>query len=73
MNNPVTYPWQAAYVSAFMELNPSKASEKLDVALRAIKDRMREPVERNSDEFQAIQDATAGIGVLRAGIGGKPV
>jgi hypothetical protein len=34
---------------------------------------MREPVERNSDEFQAIQDATAGIGVLRAGIGGKPV
>jgi hypothetical protein len=73
MNNPLTYPWQTAYVSAFLELNPARAPEKLHTALRAIQERMREPLERDSDEFQALQDARQGIEMLKAGIGGNPV
>jgi hypothetical protein len=73
MNDPLTYPWQAAYVSAFLELNPARAPEKLHLALRAIQNRLRDQLERDSDEFQALQDAREGIEMLRAGIGGKPV
>ena len=67
MNNPVTYPWQTAYVSAILEFKPKKLAAKIKEAICVIHERMKEPIQSASHEHQAIQDALRAIGVLCGG------
>lgn len=67
MNNPAIYPWQTSYVSAILEFEPKRLSAKIKEAVRLIHDRMKDPIQSASQEYQAIQDALGAIGVLSAG------
>ncbi len=67
MNNPALYPWQTAYVSAILEFEPKKLSVKVKEAVRVIHERMKDPIQFASHEYQAIQDALRAIGILCAG------
>jgi hypothetical protein len=67
MNNVAIYPWQTAYVSAILEFEPKKLSTKIKEAVRVIHERMKDPIQFASQEYQAIQDALRAIGVLSAG------
>lgn len=66
MNNVAIYPWQTAYVSAILEFEPKKLSAKIKEAVRVIHERMKDPIQFASQEYQAIQDALRAIGVLSA-------
>jgi hypothetical protein len=66
MNNSAIYPWQTAYVSAILEFEPGKLSTKIKEAVRVIHERMKDPIQFASQEYQAIQDALRAIGVLSA-------
>ena len=66
MNNPAIYPWQTAYVSAILEFESGKLSTKIKEAVRVIHERMKDPIQFASQEYQAIQDALRAIGVLSA-------
>ncbi len=68
MNNSAIYPWQTAYVSAILEFEPGKLSTKIKEAVRVIHERMNDPIQFASQEYQAIQDALRAIGVLSAGV-----
>ncbi|MGC1906010.1 MAG: hypothetical protein WA715_19485 [Candidatus Acidiferrum sp.] len=68
MNNSATYPWQTAYVSVILEFEPKKLSTKIKEADRVIHERMKEPIQFASQEYQAIQDALRAIGVLSRGM-----
>jgi hypothetical protein len=68
MNNQLKYRWQAAYLSAILEFNPSKVPAKVKKALSSIEDRLKLPLISGSPEYQAIQDAKSGITVLRASV-----
>jgi hypothetical protein len=67
VNNVAIYPWQTAYVSAILEFEPKKLSAKIKEAVRVIHERMKDPIQFASQEYQAIQDALRAIGVLSAG------
>jgi hypothetical protein len=67
MNNQAIYPWQTAYVSAILEFEPKKLAAKIKEAVRGIHERMKDPIQFASHEYQAIQDALRAIGVLCAG------
>jgi hypothetical protein len=73
MTNPATYPWQTAYVLAILELDPSRILIRANEAVRIIQDRLKRPLELDSPEHQAIEDAQAGIAVLKARVAGRPV
>jgi len=68
MNNSAIYAWQTAYVSAILEFEAKKLSTKIKEAVRVIHERMKEPIQFASQEYQAIQDALRTIGVLCAGM-----
>jgi CheY-like chemotaxis protein len=60
--------WKELYASALVETNPEKLKERIEAAHAAIEARMYELTGRNqnrSDEEQALQDALAGLAVLR--------
>jgi hypothetical protein len=67
MNKVAIYSWQAAYVSAILEFEPKRLSAKIKEAVRLIHERMKDPIQSASQEYQAIQDALGAIGVLSAG------
>jgi len=62
------YPeWQADYHAALVELDPEKLQERVEAAETAIFKRLQ-AISQNSDhtaERQAIQDALAGLRVLK--------
>jgi hypothetical protein len=66
MNNSAIYPWQTDYVSAILEFEPKKLSTKIKEAVRVIHERMKDPIQFASQEYQAIQDALRAIAVLSA-------
>ena len=57
------YPWQKAYFDALVELDPNKLTFKIEEAYKAIRSRMKEPVD--DEEMQALDDAFHGLGVLK--------
>lgn len=67
MNNPAIYPWQTAYVSAILEFEPKRLLAKIKEAVRVIYERMKEPIQFASHEYQAIHAALRAIGILCAG------
>ena len=68
MNNQLNYRWQAAYLSAILEFDPSKVPAKVRTALSSIEERLKLPLLSGSPEHRAIQDAKSGITVLKANI-----
>jgi hypothetical protein len=68
MNNQLRYRWQAAYLSAILEFNPSKMPAKVRKAVSSIEERLKLPLLSGSPEYRAIQDAKSGITVLKANI-----
>ena len=68
MNNQLNYRWQAAYLSAILEFDPSKVPAKVRTARSSIEERLKLPLISGSPEYQAIQDAKSGMAVLRASI-----
>jgi hypothetical protein len=53
-------------VSAILEFEPKILSAKIKEAVRVIHERMKDPIQFASHEYQAIQDALRAIGVLSA-------
>jgi hypothetical protein len=64
MTNPETYVWQAVYVRAILETNDLLITGRIYEALSAIEQRRLSPVERDSDEDCALNDAEARIKTL---------
>jgi hypothetical protein len=73
MSSQLHYPWQSAYLSAILEFDPVKISHRIDQAVRVIEARLKMPLEPNSLEHQAIEDARSGIAMLKATITDRPV
>jgi hypothetical protein len=66
MSAQVQYWWQSAYLCAILEFDPFMVSYRIDQAVRIIEERMKMPLEPDSREQQAIQDARSGIAMLKA-------
>jgi len=67
---PRVYEWEPSFNSALEETDPSKRQERIDVAQTAINRRLEEMKLNEGDgspqERQAIQNAQAGLNLLRA-------
>jgi len=61
MTKPEIYGWQAVYVRAILEKDDLLITGRIYEALSAIEQRRLSPVERNSDEDRALNDAEVGI------------
>ena len=64
MTNPETYGWQTVCVRATLEKDDLLITERLYEAISAIEQRRLSPVESNSDEDCALNDAEVGIKAL---------
>jgi hypothetical protein len=64
MTNPEIYGWQSICVRAISEKDDLLITGRIYEALSAIEQRRLSPVERNSDEDCALNDAEAGIKAL---------
>jgi D-serine deaminase-like pyridoxal phosphate-dependent protein len=66
MTDSKTYSWQARYLSAILEIDPTKMLDRIDEALRAIDERLRTLIEIDGHEYKAIENAQRGLAALRA-------
>jgi hypothetical protein len=64
MTNPEIYGWQSVYVRAILETDDLLINERIYEAISALEQRRLSPVESNSDEDCALNDAEAGIKAL---------
>jgi hypothetical protein len=63
--SPPIYSWQQPYVEAVQETDNSKMPHHLMEAAAAIEQRLLSPIDKNSSEYQEIQNARRGIETLR--------
>ena len=66
MHNRESCPWQAAYMCAVLETDPSEVLNRICEALIAIEVRLGRPIEINGVEHKAIQSAQKGLVTLQA-------
>ncbi len=66
MTNPETYGWQAVYVRAILETDDLLITGRIYEAISALEQRRLSPVESNSDEDCALNEAEVGIKALIA-------
>jgi hypothetical protein len=64
MTNPEFYGWQSVCVRAIFEKDDLLITGRIYEAISAIEQRRLSPVERNSDEDCALNDAEVGIKAL---------
>jgi hypothetical protein len=64
MTNPEIYGWQSVYVRAILETDDLLINERIYEAISALEQRRLNPVESNSDEDRALNDAEVGIKAL---------
>jgi hypothetical protein len=64
MTNPELYGWQSVCVRAILEKDDLLSIERIYEAISAIEQRRLSPVESNSDEDCALNDAEVGIKAL---------
>jgi hypothetical protein len=64
MTNPEIYGWQSVCVRAVLETDDSLMMGRICKAISAIDQRRLSPLENNSDEDCALNDAEAGIKAL---------
>jgi hypothetical protein len=72
MSEALNYPqWRERFREAIVELDPQRLSVKVQVAERAIRDRLHELVNESYDfsERQALIDALATIAILKRELG----
>lgn len=60
------YSWQTAYRSAVLETSPTQLSIRINEARRAIDERLHRPIQIDSPEHKAIEDARRGLAELEA-------
>jgi hypothetical protein len=65
MNNTAIYSWEPAYVSAVLETDPAKISERILETLYAMEERFLNPVEIGSAELNAIAAAQFALITLK--------
>jgi hypothetical protein len=59
--------WQSAYKYAVLEPDPARMPHRIEVALKAIEERLRLPLEISSQEHKEIEHAQEALAVLRVG------
>jgi hypothetical protein len=64
--NHAIYQWQEAYRSAVLEADPKQLSIRVNEARRAIDERLHRPIQIDSPEHKAIEDARRGLAELEA-------
>jgi hypothetical protein len=64
MTDPEIYGWQSAYARAIVETDDLLTTGRIYEAIFAIDERRRSPLENNSDEDCALNDAEVGIKAL---------
>jgi len=64
--NQAIYQWRAAYRSAVLEADPKQLSIRINEARRAIDERLQRPIQIDSPEHKAIEDARRGLAELEA-------
>jgi hypothetical protein len=64
MTNPEIYGWQSVYVRAILETDDLLINERIYEAISALEQRRLSPVESNSYEDRALNDAEVGIKAL---------
>lgn len=60
------YPWQQTLLDAFMELNPEHLAAKINIAERAISERLCDSTSTDVEEGIALRDALQSLRVLLA-------
>ena len=60
------YSWQTAYRSAVLETSPRQLSIRINEARRAIDERLHRPIQIDSLEYKAMEDARTGLAELEA-------
>jgi hypothetical protein len=66
MSKPNVYLWQDVYMSAVLETDDALMPTRIYEALAAIEQRLLSPIEVDSEEHRAIEDAQSGLLMLRA-------
>ena len=59
------YAWEQPYIEAILETDDRKMPHHLMEAMASIEQRLLSPVDKNSEEFRAIQTTLANIQTLR--------
>jgi hypothetical protein len=59
-----THSWQSAYRYAVLESDPERMPHRIETALRAIEERLSQPIEIGSQEHREIEHAREGLEVL---------
>ena len=59
-----THSWQSAYRYAVFESDPERMPHRIEMALKAIEERFRQPIEIGSQEYRKIEHAREGLEVL---------
>jgi hypothetical protein len=63
VNPDVKYPWQEFVVDAFLEIEPQPLQQKVNIAQRAIAQRLREN-STDPEEYVALRDGLRALGTL---------
>jgi hypothetical protein len=66
MNQPRTYLWLPAYLSAVLETDNALMATRIYEALAAIEQRLLSPIEAGGDEYREIENAQRGLLALKA-------
>jgi hypothetical protein len=66
MNQPKTYLWLPAYLSAVLETDNALMPTRIYEALAAIEQRLLSPIESGGDEYKEIENAQRGLLTLKA-------
>jgi hypothetical protein len=59
-----THSWQSAYKCAVLESDPERMPHRIETTLKAIEERLRQPIEIGSREHSEIEHAREGLEVL---------
>jgi hypothetical protein len=66
MNQPGTYSWLPAYMSAVLETDNAAMPTRIYEALAAIEQRLLSPIEAGGIEYREIENAQKGLLTLKA-------
>ena len=66
MNQPRSYLWLPAYLSAVLETDNALMPTRIYEALAAIEQRLLSPIEAGGDEYREIENAQRGLLTLKA-------
>jgi len=73
MSDPEPHSWRTAYRLAVLEPDPAKMRNRIDAALRAIEERLRQPIEIGSPEHKEIENAKEALAILKTERAGRSV